>query len=276
MSKFPNLGPEEKRPGEFSRVERSEDFVGMGQGIEKIIQVFGEFGNVIDKIVVTTEPAVGSIDMINKRMDEMRAKFGVQVTHIEAFNDSMDNLQRALSVRTLEEGMANATDSVANFNKVLELMQQNLDANVVTAKVGRLSALEKELTELDIAEKQKKRDKERDKSILGISGAAIALKAFNKVIEPFRQGLASLEAGFKKNTTIVFDAFENLGEVIGRSFLPIFEDWSEGINDVTAELASQQDDVNTFANILGELELLFAENAELAELFEDRFTEIKT
>lgn len=275
MSNFPNLGPEEKRPGEVSRVSGESSLAAFGQGIEKVIRIFNEFGDMIDRIVIKSQPATGSIEMINKKMDEMRVIFGSQVTHIDAFNESMTNLQRLLSVRTLTEGMANATDSVDNFNKVLELMQQNLDANVVTAKVGRLRALEKELTDIDVAEKQKKRDKERDKSILGISGAAVALKAFNKVIAPFKQGMASLESGFNKNMAVIFDSLENLGEALGRPFLDTFETWAGAIDDVTEGVLTRQDAWDSFGTSINEIGNLLTDFPDLREDFLGQFVELR-
>lgn len=275
MSNFPNLGPEEKRPGEVGRVSGESSVAAFGQGIERVIRVFNEFGDMIDRIVIKSQPATGSIEMINKKLDEMRVIFGSQVTHIDAFNESMTNLQRSLSVRTLQEGMANATDSAENFNKVLELMRQNLDANVITAKVGRLRALEKELTEIDVADKQKKRDKERDKSILGISGAAIALKAFNKVIVPFKQGLSSLEAGFNKNMAVIFDSLENLGEALGRPFLDTFETWAGAVDEVTENVLDRQDAWDIFGTSIEQIGNLLTEFPDLKEDFLGPFAELR-
>lgn len=245
MSNNP-LGPDEPREGEFSRVERAVPFVGMGQGIERIIQVFGEFGNVIEKIVVKTETANTTIAFLGKKLAEMEAIFGKNVTQVDAYNIGQERLAKAIassaSVELLSQGINSASDSAANFANVLSLMQQNLDANVIVAKsiAGRDKRREAA---------QKKRDKERDKSILGISKAAIAMKLFNAVMGQVKKGINSFQSGFEKNFSPIFDSISTFGEAVGAQFLPFMEDTVEFFNKLT-ELSLREHDAAQNALIL--------------------------
>lgn len=260
-TKFPGLGSEEKRPEEVFRGVIDRDLQRFeGMIIESEQKIFDIAGNVIDQLVTEFK----LFDDLGK---VIAANFNVANKELTAWDKEISIFQDALKQVGLEQltnNMFQATDSATRFAKVLELMQQNLDANVAVA-----SSVVKRDKASEAA--KKKRDKERDKSILGISDAAIALKLFNKAITPFKQGIGAVEAGFNKNTQVIFSALENLGEALGRPFLDTFETWAGAIDDVTDGVLTRQDAWDAFGGSINEISDIFNEFPDLKTEFADNF-----
>ena len=112
-----------------------------------------------------------------------------------------------------------------------------------------------------------KASKQLEKTVAGFSGIAFAGKALNKVLGEVNQFTGAIEKGFKKNIIPVLNSLEVFGEVLGRPFLGLFEEWAENIDDMTNSALIGQD-IDT---IWAELNAIFKDNIDLAEQFADAF-----
>ncbi len=125
--------------------------------------------------------------------------------------------------------------------------------------------LEKALSKETIAA-----NKQLNKTVAGFSGVAFAGKALDKVLGEVAQFTGAVEKGFKKNIVPVLNSLETFGEVLGRPFLPLFEEWAEVVDDATSNLLIGQD----IQTIWDELNTIFKDNIGLAEQFASAFGEL--
>lgn len=150
---------------------------------------------------------------------------------------------KRLLIEQSPELLAQTPASVAiNFNRTLQ-SRANLE-----------KALNKDMI---------KANKELEKTVAGFSATAFAGKALNKVFKEITQFTDAIEKGFKKNLIPVLSSLETLGEIFGRRFLPMFEDWSKVLDKNITDELRRQDNLLIEAQIM---DFIAANVEELTDL----------